>query len=299
MATSIEIILVPTLMILLGMFLKHINFLKSTDSILLNKIVLNISLPALLFINLSTAKINPNVGLLPITATLIVIITAVLAYVYSKVQSYSKKATWTIIMASSMMNTAFIGYPVIMGVLGNDGFVASIFYDMVIALAFVVYAMILTGVFGGSKKQVLKDGLSFMPLWAAIFGLLFNVFNVHVGYVLESSLNYLGQATIALIMLSVGLKLDVLSLKANIKDSAFILFLQLILAPLIVMLAYNLMGVEGLIYKVGVLDTAMPIAMNCLVLSITYDLDSQLMASVIFLSTILCVFTLTIFASII
>jgi len=53
--------------------------------------------------------------------------------------------------------------------------------------------------------------------------------------------------------------------------------------------------VTGLIYSVAVLDTAMPIAMNALVLSITYDLDNQLMASVIFSSTILCLITLSLF----
>lgn len=295
MPSSVEVILVPTIMILVGLFLKQLDFLESSDSKVLNKIVVNIALPALIFINLSTAKINGDVIILPVTAISLVALTALIAYLYSRLKSYSKKTTWTIILASSMMNTAFIGYPVITGVLGKEGFIASIFYDMAIAVMFVAYAMILVGVFGGDKRLVIRDGLSFMPLWACVFGLLFNIFNIQLGYVLSTSLDYLGQATIPLIMLSLGLTLDLSSIKSKLSDTTFILLLRLVLAPVLVMLVYKFLNVYSLVYNVAVLDSAMPIAMNCMVLSINYDLDSQLMASVIFLSTILCVVTLTLF----
>lgn len=295
MPSSVEIILVPTVMILLGMFLKHLNFLKSEDSKLLNKIVLNISLPSLVFLNLSTASLSSEVIILPITGIFTVFLTALIAYLYASVRKYSKKTKWTIILASSMMNTAFIGYPVIMGVLGNVGFIDSIFYDMSIAILFVVYGMILAGVFGGSRKEVIYNGLTFMPLWAVVFGLLFNIFNIPMGYVLESSLNYLGQSTIFLIMLSLGLNLNVSLFTSNIDDSLFVLALRLLVAPLVVLIVFKLMNITNLIYNVAILDSAMPIAMNCLVLSITYDLDSEFMASVIFLSTLLCVVTLPVF----
>lgn len=297
MATSFEIILVPTVMILLGLLLKRLNFMKASDSQVLNKIVINVALPSMIFINLSTANVNAEVILLPITALSLVFVTATIAYVYSKLTNHSKKTTWTIILASSMMNTAFIGYPVIMGVLGTDGFITSIFYDMAIAVMFVVYAMILVGVFGGNRRQVLHDGLTFMPLWAVIFALLFNHFNIQPGYVLETSLNYLAQATIPLIMLSLALTLDLNAIKSKISDTSFILLLRLVLAPLLVLIVYRLLNITTLIYDVALLDSAMPIAMNCLVLSINYDLDSELMASVIFLSTILCVVTLTFFVT--
>lgn len=295
MTSSFEIILVPTIMIMVGLFLKHLNFLNSSDSQVLNKIVVNIALPCLIFINLSKATINPDVIILPVTAIFLVFITAVMAYVYSRIRNYSKSTTWTIILASSMMNTAFIGYPVIMGVLGNEGFISSIFYDMAMALMFVVYAMMLVGVFGGNKRQVIHDGLTFMPLWAVLFALIFNFFNIELGYVLQTSLGYLSQATIPLIMLSVGLSLDLNSLRSAMSDTAFILFTRLLVAPILILVIYKALDIESLIYHVAVLDSAMPIAMNCLVLSINYDLDNELMASAILLSTILCVVTLTLF----
>lgn len=295
MASSIEIILVPTIMILLGVLLKKFNILKEGDSNTLSKIVLNISLPSLIFINLSKATIIKEILILPLTAIFIVILTVIIAYLYSRIRSYSKATTWTIILASSMMNTAFIGYPVMMGVLGNEGFVTSIFYDMVIAVMFVVFGMILVSQFGGNRREVLKNGITFMPLWAVVFGLLFNIFNIPLGYVIGSSLEYLSQATIPLIMLSLGLKINFSTVSEKIQDTIFILALRLLIAPIIIVIILKFFNVTGLIYSVAVLDSAMPIAMNTLVLSITYDLDSELMASVIFLSTLLCVITLPLF----
>ncbi len=299
MASSVEIILLPTLMILVGVVLKKLNILSEEDSSTLSKIVLNITLPSLIFINLSKATLNNELLILPITAIFIVSVTMIISYAYSKFMSYSKATSWTIIIASSMMNTAFIGYPVIMGVLGNEGFVTSIFYDMVIAVMFVVFGMILVSQFGGNRQEVFKNGITFIPLWAVIIGLLFNIFNIPLGYVLGNSLDYLSQATIPLIMLSLGLKINFSAIGDKLKDTIFILSLRLLIAPFIVLIFLKFFNVTGLIYSVAVLDSAMPIAMNALVLSITYDLDNQLMASVIFSSTVLCLITLPLFITLV
>ena len=58
MPSSLEVILVPTFMIIVGLMLKRLSILESSDSKLLTKIVLNISLPALIFVNLSKADIT-------------------------------------------------------------------------------------------------------------------------------------------------------------------------------------------------------------------------------------------------
>ena len=54
-----------------------------------------------------------------------------------------------------------------------------------------------------------------------------------------------------------------------------------------------------MILNVSVLESAMPTAMNALVLAITYDLDVELVSSVIFVTTILSVLTLPLIINII
>ncbi|MBR0471283.1 MAG: AEC family transporter [Methanosphaera sp.] len=293
MATPLEIILVPTLMIVLGYSLKRHDILKVQDSVTLTKIVLDVTLPSLIFVNLSRANISSDMLFLPFFALIISMVCIILAYLFCKFRNYSKIKTWTIMIACAMMNTGFLGFPISMGVFGNDGFLHAIFFDLETTVIFVIFGMLLVSVFGGNRREVLKQSVSFVPLWAVIFALVFNVFNLQYGYVLENSLNYLGQATIPLIMITLGLRLDFNEIRHSLSDSLFVSFVKLIVAPVVMFLMLSFIGFGGLSFKVAVLEAGMSTAMNALVLSINYGLDTKLMSSMIFTNTVLGLFTLT------
>lgn len=293
MPSSIEVILVPTFMILVGLMLKRMQILKSSDSTLLSKIVLNITLPSLIFVNLSKANISMDLLILPIVGLMLSFILICVSYLFCRVRNYSKTTTWTIMIASSMMNTGFIGFPVCLGVFGNSGFLHAIFYDLSTTTLFIVYGMILVKEFGGSRDDILKDVFKFVPLWAVLLGIVSNYLNVQSFYLLDNVLNYLANATIPLIMLSLGLTIDFKSIGNNISDSLFVSFTKLVLAPCIVFALLGLFNVGGMIFNIAVLEAGMSTAMNALVLAITYKLDVKLMSSLIFTNIILSLFTLT------
>lgn len=291
MVNSFEVVLVPTIIIILGMLLRRTGYLNKYDSKLLSKLVLNICLPALIFTNIATCNITVDLLYLPIVALIISIFGMLIAVTYSKLRGYSKKLLWTLVIAVSLMNTAFIGYPVVLGVFGNDGFIRAVFFDVTIGVMFVFYGMLLVSQFGGDKKSVIKSMLSFMPLWALIFGLIFNIFNIPLGYVLSNVLDYLSDATICLIMLSLGLTIDFRSVRGYFVDTSFVIIMRLVLIPLIVYMVLSHF-MSGLTFNIAVMDSAMPVAMNSMILAINYDLDSDLLAIIIFISTILSLFTL-------
>ncbi len=294
MANALEIILIPTLMIVIGYALKRCGMLKAQDSTLLSKIVLNVSLPSLVFMNLSSANITGDMLCLPIIGLSLSFVCMIIAFLFCKARNYSKIKTWTIMIACAMMNTGFLGFPITLGVFGNEGFLNAIFFDLSTTLIFVIFGMVLVGIFGGDRKEVIKQAVSFVPLWAVLFALIFNFFHIQYGYVIESTLNYLGQSTIPLIMISLGLTLDFKEIKHSIGDSLFVSLVRLIIAPIIVFFALGAIGFGGLSFKVAVLEAGMTTAMNALVLSINYDLDTKLMSSVIFTDTIIGLFTLTV-----
>lgn len=298
MVNSIEVVLVPTLMIIVGMLLKRFNVLNEQHSSLLSKIVLNISLPSLIFTNIATADIGGDMIYLPIISFGLSFICILIGLAYSKIRGYSKVKTWTIIILLAMMNTAFIGYPIVLGVYGNEGFLHAIFYDLAIAVMFVIFGVTLSNVFGGDKREVLKNGLTFIPLWAIVLGIIFNVFNIPMGYVLENSLNYLGNSAIPLIMLSLGLTINFREFRSYLSDTLCLSFFRLLLAPVILYVILLWVDFDGLILRVSVLESAMPTAMNALVLAITYNLDVELVSSVVFVTTILSLITLPVIISI-
>ncbi|SDA72142.1 AEC family transporter [Methanobrevibacter millerae] len=293
MASPIEVILIPALMILFGYFLKYISFIEQSDRELLSKIVLYVALPSLIFINLHDATVTMDMLSLPVIGLCTSLILFGIAFIYCKVRNYSKRTTWTILMAASIMNTGFIGYPVSMGVFGNEGLLNAIFFDLSTTIMVIAYGVLLAKEFGGEKPDIIKNILKFTPLWAVIFALIFNFFNIPIPYVAESILTYFGQATIPLIMLCMGLSLEFTNIGQNLSDSLVVSVIKLIFAPAIVFFMMMFLNIKGMAFNIGILEAGMSTAMNALVLSIEYDLDSDLMSSLIFTNVILSVFTLT------
>lgn len=299
MASPVEIILIPTLMIVLGYVLKRIDVLNAQDSTTLSKIVVDVTMPALIFTKLSTAQISGDMLILPVACFIISMACMLIAYIYCKSRSYSKVKTWTIMIAAAMMNTGFIGYPICLGVFGNAGFLRAIFCDLSTTILFVTFGILLISQFGGSKNEIIKSGLSIIPLWAVIFGLIFNFAHIQYGYVLSNVLNYLGNATVPLIMISLGLTLNFREIKNYLSDSLVVSVIRLGISPVLMFILLMALNVTGLNFNVGVLEAGMSTAMYTLVLSLTYGLDNKLMSSCIFTDVILSLVSLTVIISVV
>ena len=294
MASPIEVILVPALMMLLGFFLKRIGFLKQSDRDLLSDIVLYIALPAMIFINLKKATISSDMLYLPFLGIALSVLLLVPAYLYCRIRNYDKRTTWTILLAASLMNTGFIGFPVSLGVFGDVGFLNAVFFDLSTSVMVVLYGVILAKKFGGDAREAVKSIVTFMPLWAVIFGLLFNALDINsLGYVLDSILEYLAGATIPMIMLALGLSLDFRNVGENFTDSIVVSVIKLVISPLIILVLLMLLNIHGMVFNIAILEAGMSTAGNALVLAISYNLDKDLMGSLIFTNVVLSIVTLT------
>lgn len=297
MPSPIEVILIPTVMILLGYLLKTWNILSHDNRETLSDIVIYVCLPSLIFTNMYKANISQDMLILPIAGLLLSFILVMIALAYCRMRGYSRKTTWTIILAVSMMNTGFIGFPVTMGLFGEIGFLNAIFFDLSTTILFIIYGILLAREYGKNRRDVIINTLKFIPLWAVIIALIFNHFNIGLFYVAENVLKYFGEATIPLIMLAVGLNLDFRSIGENLSDSLVVSVIKLVISPIVVCVILSLLNIGGMAFNVGIIEAGMCTAMNALVLSIMYDLDSDLMASLLFTNTILCLFSLSIIIS--
>ena len=297
MASPIEVILVPALMILLGFFLRQKEILEDNAREILSKVVLYIALPSMIFVNLRTASISHDMLFLPILGIATSFILLFVAYLYCRARGYSKRKSWTIMIASSIMNTGFIGFPVSMGVFGNEGFLNAVFFDLSTSMMIVMYGVILAREFGGDRNDVIRNTVTFIPLWAVIFGLIFNAFNIPLVYVVENILNYFAQATIPLIMLAIGLSLDYSNIKDYLSDSIVVSIFKLVLAPAVIFVMLSLLKIKGMAFNIAILEAAMSTAGNSLVLAVQYDLEKDLMSSFIFTTVVLSVLTLTVIIS--
>jgi auxin efflux carrier (AEC) len=298
---STETILAIILLILIGYIAKRIGLLKPEDSLTLNKVVINIAIPSLIFLAMFNADLSNLKILLPITLICIItgILCGLLVYIFSRARGYSKKTRWTLVGTSTLFNSGFLGYPIVLGIFGATGLVRAVFYDMGSTILFLSLGIFFILIFGGKYTSIIKRTVLFPPLWGIILGILANILHLNPGFIPLDVLKYLSGAAIPLIMISLGLSLEAGGLKNYFGAASFVTLTRLIISPMIAILMVYILGLHGLEGTVTVVEAGMPAAMLSLVLAASYDLDVNAAAACIFLSTVMSMITLPILISLI
>ena len=292
---EIEItILSLILMIGIGYVLKRIDFLSEKDINPLNKIVMNILLPCMIFSALYSSDLSliPKLGILPFVILISSFVTGLVSFLILKKLGYDDKKLWSVLVTVMIANTAFMGYPVNLGIFGHEGFLRAIFCDIATMCIFLILSFVLVIKFGGTVKKAIRKIALFPPLWAIVFGLGLNILNVPIGPVLNNTVNYLGNGAIPLIMISLGLSIDLAGLSRSKSMVAFTSIMKLLFFPAIAFIVVLFLGLSDLQYTVAIVEAAMPSGMLSLVLAITYNLDYQLTSDCILINTVISLITL-------
>jgi len=290
------------IIVFLGYLLKHekIGFLKPEDVSYLNIIVVNITLPCLIFVNLissATPSLFGELTILPIVALIAGTICAIIAYIILTVLKVDKKSKWSFLVAVTFGQSAFLGFPLVLGTYGQDQLVRAIFFDISSYIMFTALSVVLLMVFGEGLKKSIKKIITLPILWGIIFGIVFAIKGIQIGDILFNTLNFLGQATIPLSMLILGLSLDFTSLIKNYKISSIMAFLKIIIFPTICAIFILLLHATGynfLNYHISVIEAIVPCGLLTLVLSINYNLNSKITSDTVFLSTLISFITIPI-----
>lgn len=105
---STETIISIILVIGIGYFARRLNLLKTEDSTILNKIVVNLAIPSLIFISIYKSKFD-IFNLLPLTlvSLFITFVTGSIAFLWCKLRRQNKKDLWSIVVPSGLVNSGF------------------------------------------------------------------------------------------------------------------------------------------------------------------------------------------------
>ena len=297
---AIEVtILSIVIMIALGYILKRLDFLSEDDITPLNKIVMNILLPCMIFSALFSADLSAihKLGVLPIAIICSSFIVGIISFIILKKFGFDDKRLWSVLVTVMIANTAFMGYPVNLGVFGDAGFLRAIFCDLGTTSIFLILSLLLVLKFGGTPRAAVKDILLFPPLWAVVLGIIFNLCNIPIGPVVDNVVNYLGDGAIPLIMISLGLSINLGGLKWNKDMVCFTSIMKLFIFPIVMFAFVTLFHFTGYEYTIAIVEAAMPSGMLSLMLAVNYGLDYHLTSDCILMNTVFSLVTLPIIIS--
>ena len=282
------------IMIGLGYFLKRIDFLSEKDIDPFNKIVMNILLPCMIFHALYSADLSliSKLGILPLVILASSVVTGIVSFFILKQLKLDDITLWSVLVTVMIANTAFMGYPVTLGIFGQEGFLRAIFCDIATLCIFLILSFVLILKFGGTVKTAVKKITFFPPLWAVILGLVFNFINIPIGPVIDNTVNYLGQGAIPLIMIALGLSIDFSAIKRSKSMIVFTSIMKLMFFPIVAFVVATQLGLVDLQFKISIVEAAMPAGMMSLLLAITYKLDYELTSDCILINTVISLITL-------
>ncbi len=284
--------------IVLGFFLVQIRIFDDGMVRRLSVFIVNVTLPALIISAMDFAY-DP---VMMKNATMILLIglgyylaAIVMASAYMKLIHVKPRQEGVYGFALIFANVAFMGYPVIQAIFGNEG----LFYAAVYNIWFNVF-LYTVGILLLSKHQ--KDGNHFQlkklianpNLVALAIGLICFLFSIDKPEPIDLVFEQIGGLTTPLAMLTVGAMLHGSSIREMVRNRRLWLtsFLRLVWMPLVTYFVLKQFGVEGLTLGIPVVMSGMPAAANGAIFAQIYGADYQLSSQTVFLTTLLSVATI-------
>ncbi len=297
----------PFLLIVLGYGLKRLRVMHPAHVPILNDIVLNVTLPALILLGLLRAPaLSPRLAL-PVAALFVAEIAA-LAVVYGigRGLHLPRRLLGATLMVGVFGNTSFIGYPLTLAIFPRQFSVTILLDQFGMTLPMYVSAALLGARFGGGDgsgghgaaigrffrspifvSAVLGLGLHSLPPLPLFQATLLQ----RVGLILMQCLGYLGQGTTPLVLLALGVALRPGAAFKQPWALALACGSKLLLCPLLVWLLCREFGVHGEVQADTILETAMPTAVLASVLSGQNDMEGDFAVGVVFVATVLSALT--------
>jgi len=197
---------------------------------------------------------------------------------YAKITHASRATSGGLKLVSSLSNTSFIGFPLIIAYFSEKELAIAIICDQItftlLSTIGIIVAIRSSQQQKLSAKLVLKKVLTFPPLIGCILALILP------HYLDLSSLDIifdkLAGTVGPLALFSIGLQLKFGGWFSEIKHISFALLYKLILAPLVVFVIALLLGMSGMIAKITIFEMAMPTLLTAGVVADQYNLNPKI-----------------------
>ena len=253
-------------------------------------LIVYIAGPCLIFTSISRSDINLT-DFTTIAGAALATIFGMLftVFIIFKLTKSDKKGLYLPIVFG---NTSYLGYPVALLAFGMDGLSGAVVYDMMNSL--VIFSL---GIYIVNHKNEFQEAFKLPFLYAVVVGLAVNLLNIPVPDVLFTPIELIGMITIPLALLVLGYKLTEIRISAA--RIALLASLFRICGGFLVALAIiQLLPIDGLVKDIVLLQAAMPSAVMGMILAAKYDRDASLVASVVFITTLLSVISIPLILSI-
>lgn len=251
--------------------------------------------PALAFHSLSRSTVNASDFFsIMLFSFLMVLIVGALVLFLARLLRFDRMLTSAFLLSILFVNAGNYGIPFNQFAFGVDGVARAAIYftaNSVMANTLAVYIASA----GHSDMRKSLTAVLKMPLaYAAVLGLLFNVFHLSLPEPLARAVELAAGAALPVMLVNLGLELA----RAKIQDYDWRVLMatgiKLLVTPMIAFALAAALGLTGLTRAVSIIEASMPTAVMASLIATEFQARSDFVTSVVFVSTLGSTITLTV-----
>lgn len=287
-------IILPILIIVLMGYVVQLKFNLELGT--LSRLTIYYILPGFIFMTLYSTDINLGqfasiFGILIIYASVSFLIAQVIGHFLGL--NRDRQILFT--NSNLFYNAGNYGVPV------NDLVFRTDPYAMTIQVMIIIFQNIFVFTYGivslsAKDTSKLKAMLGYfkMPLfYAVLLGLIFSIWDLSLPTPIESSLEYVRQSMVAIVLFILGAQIAQIKFTRLSKSAFVATIVRLVVGPIIMFPIILMFGLEGIVSQVLLIASALPSAVNSVIIAEQYTEDSSYAAEIVMMTTILSPITVS------
>lgn len=269
-------------LIAVGSLMRRSKIFPENTADVLNRFVLNVSLPAIIMISIPNLPMDTS-AIWPVAIHWLVFpLHILLIFGLQKVFRFRRSVFASMLIVTTLGNTAFLGIPMIKTFFREDAIAYAVLYDQLgSGLGFILFGAFVLPRFTGAEKRSLKDiliGLLTFPAFVGLaLGFLFMLYPLPE--VVNHFLSQLAATLIPCAMVAVGFQMKYRLKTDELKPLFVGLALKLFLLPLLVLSALWSFEVETTSAYVAMMQAGMPPMVTAGAMAIESGLEKDLSAA--------------------
>ena len=283
-------------MLAIGALFRAMRVLPDNAAEVINKLVLNLFLPALVISVVSKITFSGTMLLVPLIAWLAMAACALVIKLIARARKWPRDVEGSLLLTAVLGNTAFLGYPLTRAYLGESSLGTAVLYDQLGSfLVFSTFGLWVAASYGGGKPPTLAFAVKRIvtfPAFVALVGTLALIFfEIALASQVKLLVDDVAALLVPLAMFAVGLNFSIVPPAKQGLPLAIGLSVKMLLTPLLALgLAHMLLDRQAM--QVVAFEAAMPPMVTAAALAASSKLAPQLSAAMAGLGTMLAIFWL-------
>ena len=282
------------LLIFIGFVTGRFSKVQKSTIKVLSDLTLYILVPALIITSLAKMTLTSVFWLIVLSAVFIVVVTAFLAYIISKIKKLKDNTRRGFLMTTMFMNAGSLASSICLLFYGPEGFIlAIIFYITTQILLYTLGIFIASSRKGRSNLHSLRTVVSLPLIYALLVGILFSYYRIGIPVLVLRPLELLSSAAVPLLLITLGLQLSVIKVKiSKLNFPALSTTVRMGFGLLLGFVFAHMGGLRGIPFGVVIIASAMPTKITTFPIAQKFNCDIENVTLSIFLSTAISLLTI-------